>query len=60
MILSSSVGDGGGVSIDVVIVVPSVISSVIVVGIGVVGLRGVALPFVVLVLSVVGTFRSSA
>ncbi len=68
MILSSSVGVGGGVrtgmtvmdeagddSINVGIVVPAVVSGVVIVGVGVVGLRGAALPSVALVLSVSGT-----
>ncbi len=68
MILSSSVGVGGGVrnrmvasdsagddSIEVVVVVPAVVSGVVVVGVGVVGLRGAALPSMVFVLSVLGS-----
>ncbi len=67
MILSSSVGVGGGVrmgiivtedagddSIEVVVVVSPVISSVIVVGVRVVGLRGAAMLFVVSVFSATG------
>ncbi len=60
MILSSSVGVSGRVSIDVVIVVPSIISGVVVVGVGVVGLWGAALSPMMLVFSVAGTFGSSA
>ncbi len=65
MILSSSVGVGGGVqmgmmvsddvgedSIEVVVVVPSIVAAIVVVGVGVVGLRGVALPSVALMFSV--------
>ncbi len=68
MILSSSVGVGGGVrtgmtvtddvgedSIDVVVVVPSVVSAIVVVGVGVIRLRGATLPSIALVFSVSGT-----
>ncbi len=67
-ILSSSVRVGGGVrsgvtvadeagddSIEVVVVVPSVVSAIVVVDIGVVGLWGMALPSVALVLLVLGS-----
>ncbi len=73
MILSSSVGVGGGVqtgmtvtddagedSIEVVIVVPSVVSAIVVVGVRVVGLWGAALPRVTLVFLVAAAFGSSA
>ncbi len=52
------VSDGAGNdSIDVVVVVPSVESGVVVVGVGVgvIGLQGAALPSMALVLSVSGT-----
>ncbi len=52
---SSSVGDGGGVSIEVVVVIPQVIATIVVMGVGVVGLQGVALSSVALVFSVSGT-----
>ncbi len=51
MILSSSVGDGGRVSIEIVVIISAVIPAVVVVGVGVVGLRGAALPLVVPVFS---------
>ncbi len=67
MILSSSVRVGGGVqngvtvadeagddSIDIGVVVPVVVSTVVVMGVGVVGLRGAALPSMAFVLSVSG------
>ncbi len=69
MILSSSVGVGGGIqtgimvtdeagedSVEVVVVVPSIVATVVVVGVGVIGLRGAAIPFVVSVLSVATGF----
>ncbi len=72
LILSSSVGVGGGVqtgmlvtddagedSIDVVVVVSSVVAAIVVVGVGVVRFRGMALPLVLFVLSVAVTFGSS-
>ncbi len=60
MILSSSVGDGGGVLIDVVIIVPSVISGivVVVVVVGVVGLWGAA-PLILLAIPRSVTYLSS-
>ncbi len=61
--LSSSVGVGGGVLIDVVVVVSSVIPTVVVVGVGVVGLRCSAPSLVVSMFSVAGLlgfFGSSA
>ncbi len=60
MILSSSVGDGGGVSIEIVVLISTVIAAVVVMGVGVVGLRGAALLLVVLVLAAAGVFGSSA
>ncbi len=51
---SSSVGDGGGVSIEVVVVVPSVVPAIIVVGVRVVGFGCSTLPFVVSMFSVSG------
>ncbi len=50
MILSSSVGDGGGVLIKVVVVVSAVVPTIIVVGVRVVELGSVALSFVISVL----------
>ncbi len=47
--------DAGDDSIEIVVVVPAIVSTVVVVGIGVVGLRGVALPSVVLVFSILGS-----
>ncbi len=60
MILSSSVGDGGGVSIEIVVVISAVVPAVVVVGVRVVGLWGVALLFMVFVFATPGVFRSSA
>ncbi len=60
MILSSLVGDGSGVSIDVVIVIPSIVSGVVVMGIGVIGFGGAALLPVVFVLSAAGLLGFSA
>ncbi len=51
--------DMGEDSVEVVIVVPSVVATIIIVGVGVVGLRGAALPLVVLVLSVAMALGSS-
>ncbi len=60
MTLSSSVGDGGGVSIKVGIVISTVISAVVVVGVGVVRFGGTTLLLVVFVFSVPGSFGPSA
>ncbi len=60
IILSSSVGDGGGVLIEVVVVVSAVISAVVVMGVRVVRLWGTALFSMVLVLSATGYFGFSA
>ncbi len=60
MILSTSVGDGGGVSIEVVVVISAVVTAIVVMGVRVVRLRGAALFFVVLVFAVMGVFLSSA
>ncbi len=51
MTLSSSVGDGGGVLIEVVVIVPAVVSAVVVVGVGVIEFGGTALSPVVSVFS---------
>ncbi len=60
MILSSSVGDGGGVSIEIVIVISAVVAAVVVMGVGVIGLQGAALLLVMFMLSTTGVFGSSA
>ncbi len=73
MILSSSVGVGSGVSIngsvmdgdggdliDVVVVIPAIVAAVVIVGVGVIGLRGTTMFFMVFVFSVAGSFSSSA
>ncbi len=60
MILSSSVGDGGGVSIEVVIVIAAVVAAIVVVGVGVVGFRGAILLLVVLVFPGTGVLGPAA
>ncbi len=60
MILSSSVGVGGRVSIEIVIVISAVEAAIVVVGIGVVGLQGAAMLLVVSMFSVATGFGSSA
>ncbi len=47
--------DVGEDSIEIVVIVPSVVAAVVVVRVGVIGLQGVALPSVVLVFSVSGS-----
>ncbi len=59
MILSSSVRDGGGVSIKVGVVVSAVVAAIVIVGVGVVGFWGAALFSVVFVLPTAGVFSSS-
>ncbi len=56
MILSSSVRDGGGVSINIGVVISTVVSAVIVLRVRVVGFGGAALLLVVFVFSVSGSF----
>ncbi len=59
-ILSSSVGVGGGVSIEIVVIISAVEAAVVVMGIGIVGFWGSA-PFPMMsVLSVAGTSGSVA
>ncbi len=58
--LSSLVSDGGGVSVKIGVVVPAVVATIVVVHVRVIGFRGTALPLVVLMLSVAGSFGSSA
>ncbi len=59
MILSSSVGVGGGVSIEIVIVISSIVPTVVIVGVRVIGLWGATLFSMVFVLSTPGMFGSS-
>ncbi len=58
--ISSSIGVGGGVSIEIVVVIFSIVAAVVVVGVGVVGLRGAALFLVVSMFLGAGVFLSSA
>ncbi len=60
MILSSSVGDGGRVSIEIVVVVSAVVTAVVIVGVGVIGLWGAALFSKMFVLPVSWVFGSFA
>ncbi len=60
MILSSSVRDGGRVSIEIIVIISAVIPTIVVVGVGIVGFWGTALLFVVPVLSASGVFSSAA
>ncbi len=60
MILSSSVRDGGGVSIEIVIVISAVVAAIVVVRVRVIGLWGTALLPVVFVFPTPGVFGSSA
>ncbi len=61
-LLSSSVRDGGRVSIEVIVVISPIVPAIVVVGIGVVQFWGAALLVVILVFAVAGAgvFLSSA
>ncbi len=59
MILSSSVGDGGRVLIEIVVVISAVVAAVVIMGVRVVGLWGAALFSVMFVLSATGYFGFS-